>query len=154
MRRTLAFSSTLAVPAGEFWRAQSLATVNAELRPLARMTARKELLHEPLTRWTPELRGLTSWVLLLGLLPVDRHRFDSVEFPAPTAFVEHSSSWLNRVWRHERVASAAGAGCTVRDAVSFEPRLAWLGAVQEAMYRLAFRCRHANLRRQYRAARA
>jgi hypothetical protein len=146
MLRTFELGSRLSIQADRFWQSQSLATVNAELHPTYRMSAPPELLDRPIAEWPAKPDGLKSWILYRGLIPVDRHLFGTIAFPAPTTFVETSSSWLNRVWRHERTVQPMGAGCEVTDKVSFEPRLAFLGPWQKALYIMAFRRRHANLK--------
>ena len=65
----------------------------------------------------------SSWLLLLGALPVGRHAFRSFAFTPETGFVEISSTWVNRLWRHERTLASTESGCVVRDTVSFAPRL-------------------------------
>lgn len=56
-----------------------------------------------------------------------------------------------RVWEHERVVEPIAGGCRVSDHVRFTPRVAPLGPVFRAIFRLAFRLRHWNLRRLFRA---
>lgn len=146
MLRVFHLSSELSVPADRFWNSLSLATVNAELHPTYRMSAPPEVLTMPIRELGTRHAGLSSWILFRGFIPVDRHRFGTIEFPAPTAFVETSSSWLNRRWKHERTVRPAGSGCEVTDQVSFEPRLPLLAPLQKALYLLAFRRRHANLK--------
>jgi len=146
MPHTFHVSSALPVPADRFWRSQSLATVNAELHPMYRMSAPRVWRTRPIHEWGRHERLFRSWILLRGLVPVDRHHFGTIEFPAGTTFVETSSSWLNRRWRHERTVSPTESGCEVSDRVSFESRLPFCGAWQKALYVLAFRQRHANLR--------
>jgi ligand-binding SRPBCC domain-containing protein len=147
MLRTFHFHSELPVSAELFWKSQSLATVNAELRPMYRMSAPSKWLALPFHEWKTQQYQLKSWVLFCGLIPVDRHHFGTMEFPEPTTFVETSSSWLNRLWRHERTVQQSTMGCEVKDKVSFEPRLSFLAPFQKALYILVFRQRHKNLRR-------
>lgn len=149
MLRTFTIRSELPVSAEHFWSTQSLASVNEELRPQYRMTAPPEILRAPISEWAKHSNVLQSWILLRGVIPVDRHKFGTVKFTAPTAFVESSSSWLNRRWRHERTVGKTPGGCEVTDTISFESRLAILGPWQKALYVLAFRHRHAMLRSRY-----
>ena len=141
--------SELPISAEHFWANQSLATVNEELHPLYRMTAPPEILRAPISEWAKHRNALKSWILFRGLIPVDRHLFGVIEFTAPTAFVETSSSWLNQSWRHERTVGRAPGGCVITDTISFRPRLSPLGPWQKALYILAFRHRHAMLRTRY-----
>jgi hypothetical protein len=149
MLRTFTIRSELPVSAEHFWATQSLAAVNDELRPLYRMTAPPEVLRAPIGEWAKHSKVLKSWILFRGLIPVDRHLFGVVEFTAPTAFVETSSSWLNRLWLHERTVGSVAGGCEVTDTISFKSRLSPLGPWKKALYILAFRHRHAMLRRRY-----
>ena len=148
MSLTFTISSEIPVAAEQFWQAQTLATVNAELQPLYRMTAPPEALRAPISEWARHGNAVDSWILFGGVFPVDRHRFGTVRFTAPTTFVETSSSWLNRRWRHERSALATGGGCRITDTITFEPRLALLGPLQKVLYQQAFRHRHGRLREQ------
>lgn len=49
--------------------------VNAELWPLARMTALPKWRDRPILEWPTGQILFKSWVLLLGVLPIDRHVF-------------------------------------------------------------------------------
>ena len=149
MSRTFQLSSQLPVPADRFWNSQSLATVNAELHPLYRMTAPQEWLQVPIREWAQHKNLLKSWILFRGLIPVDRHCFGTIAFPEPRKFVEESSSWLNRRWQHERIVLETNGGCEVHDKISFTSRLRYLEPFQKSLYILAFRRRHANLRHLY-----
>ena len=149
MLRTFTIRSELPVSAEHFWSNQSLAAVNEELHPWYRMTAPPEILRAPISEWAKQSNVLSSWILLRGFIPVDRHKFGTIDFTTSTSFVESSSSWLNRLWRHERTVSKTPGGCEVTDSISFEPRLAFFGPWQKALYVLAFRHRHAMLTSRY-----
>ncbi len=146
---TFTVRSELPVSAQRFWSAQSLAAVNEELRPIYRMTAPPEALRAPIDEWPTHVNSLSSWILLFGVIPVDRHHFGTIEFTESTAFAETSASWLNRLWKHERVIREVPGGCSVTDTISFEPRLGPLGPLQKALYLRAFRHRHAMLADRY-----
>lgn len=146
----LVLSSQLAVTPQEFWAQQSLATVNYELGPWIHMTAPKRWQAVRLADWQGGGEALfASWVLLLGVLPVDRHAFGSFTFQPDTGFVELSSSWVNRLWRHERTVKASGAGCVVRDSVTFSPRVGVVAPMLRMIYTLVFRHRHSRLLARY-----
>ena len=142
-------SSRLKVPADRFWSEQSIATVNYELGPWVRMSAPAKWQCVKLKDWDGQEQPFKSWILLLGLLPMDRHAFGTLELNQGMRFVETSSSWLNRVWRHERIVKSIAGGCEVVDQVHFEPRLSWLSAVVKPIYILVFRHRHARLQAQH-----
>jgi hypothetical protein len=133
MGRLVAFerSSALTASAADVWNhATTMAGVNAELAPWVRMTHPGGLNR---LEDAPELIGqpvaFHSWLLAGGVVPFDRHalglvsveRFDG----GGGAFVEESSSWLQRRWRHEREVVVHGAGCRVTDRLLVEPRLAF-----------------------------
>ncbi len=142
-------SSKLGVPAERFWAEQSMATVNFELGPWIRMSCPQQWRGLQLKDWNGHAPLFKSWVLLLGLLPIDRHCFGTLALGPNMCFVESSSSWLMRTWRHERIVTDAGAGCEVVDHISFEPRFTWLSAWVKSIYALVFRHRHARLRARF-----
>src|SRR5262249_14460322 len=63
-----------------------------------------------------------SWILLGGVLPVERWRLTLGEIGPGMRFVEISTTLLLRRWRHERsVEAVAGTtGARVTDRLSFE----------------------------------
>jgi ligand-binding SRPBCC domain-containing protein len=129
--------------------ASSFAGVNRELWPLARMTYPAAM-----KRLTPETVPLgrvafRSWILLLGIVPVDFDDITLMELEPGRGFYEVSRLLTMREWRHRRTLTATADGCIVRDEIAFEPRWRWTGAVLAWVYRLAFRLRHRNLRRLF-----
>ena len=157
MGRQVAFeqSSTLTASAVDVWHhVTTMAGVNAELAPWVRMTHPGEL-----TRLddAPELIGqhvaFHSWLLAGGVVPFDRHalglvsveRFDG----GGGAFVEESSSWLQRRWRHEREVVVLGEGCRVTDRLLVEPRLALIRPVVANVVPWLFDRRHRVLRERF-----
>jgi ligand-binding SRPBCC domain-containing protein len=152
---TLQLTTRVAVPAPTLWAAQSMATVNHELGPWIQMTVPPAWRGRRLVEW-PGSAGpgagpaglFSSWVLLLGLLPLDRHAFGTLALQ-PLRFVESSSSWLLRAWQHERVVHAVPGGCEVTDRITYQPRLGLMAPLLGAIYGLVFRHRHARLARQY-----
>lgn len=123
--------------------------VNFELRPIIVMTVPRG--HEVLpVEVEPGRVVFKSWLLLFGLLPFDRHhlRFESVDLGS--GFVEESTSWLQRRWRHERrVTPLDGGGCEVVDCVVVEPRLAVLGPITAIIVRRLFAHRHRRLAHRF-----
>src|SRR5262245_40408184 len=85
----------------EVWAALStVGELNDELSPFVRMTDPTHGAHFDAEAWrvgTP-----VTWQLLLGVIPIDRHRIELVALPDGRGFRESSSSWWHRVWRHER----------------------------------------------------
>lgn len=145
----LTFSSTLSISPTDFWAQQSLATVNYELGPWIHMTAPKAWQAVRLADWKGGDVLFASWVLFLGVLPVDRHRFGSFRFQPESGFVEQSSSWTNRQWQHVRTVQAHGVGCTVQDSITFQPRIGILSFLLRPIYSRVFRHRHARLAMRY-----
>ena len=145
-----AVSSMLSSPAESVWRhATTPSGVNAELMPLVRMTWPAEV-----ERLTPETitlgtRLFRSWILLLGVLPIDYDDLTVVELGPGFRFLERSTMLTQRLWQHERTIEDRGNGCCVTDRIRFVPRVGILGPVQGLMFRLAFRLRHRNLRRLF-----
>jgi len=150
--RYLVVSSKLSVHPEKFWGEQSMATVNYELGPWIRMSAPTAWQGLKLKDWSGNGQLFKSWVLLLGFLPLDRHAFGSLDLSQNMRFVETSSSWVNRVWQHERVVKAVPGGCQVVDTVRFAPRLPLMSPFLKAIYILVFRHRHSQLRALHAAA--
>ena len=59
------------------------------------MTAPAEWRTLPLRRWPERERLFSSWLLLFGLVPIDRHTIHEFRFDEWTGFVEVSSSWMS-----------------------------------------------------------
>jgi ligand-binding SRPBCC domain-containing protein len=145
----LTIASRLAAPAQTVWaHATSMAGVNRELRPLARMTHPRAISSFDAGIVLGE-RVFRSWILFLGILPVD---FDDLTFVAiepGRRFLERSPMLSQRLWEHERRIEPVAGGSVIEDRVHFTPRVAALGRVQLPVFRFAFRLRHRNLRRLF-----
>ena len=142
-------SSRLSAPADTVWRhATRMGGVNAELFPLVRMTHPRGL--ESLADRAAPLgeRAFRSWILLFGLVPIDYDDLTLVEL-APGRFLERSPMLTQRLWEHERTVEPSGAGCVVTDRIRSTPRIGPLAPVFGAVFHLAFRLRHLNLRRRF-----
>lgn len=143
-------SSTLPATPDAVWaHATSMAGVNRELFPLARMThprGRSRLGSETVTLGR---RLFRSWILLLGVLPVDYDDLTLVELTPGRGFRERSPMLTQREWLHERTIEPAAGGCTVTDRVRFVPRVSLLGPLQLRIFRGVFRLRHRNLARLF-----
>ncbi|HWW24471.1 MAG TPA: hypothetical protein VNZ85_01085 [Caulobacter sp.] len=136
-------STRLKRPASRVW---ALATtpdgVNAELAPLMAMTFPRDLSLLDVNLGAGPVAS--SWLLAFGLIPFDRHAF-GLAARHPTGFVEESSSWLQRRWRHERRIEAVDGGCEVRDIVTVEPRLSWMTPMTRGVVAALFHHRHRRL---------
>jgi hypothetical protein len=138
-----------ATPAAVWARVSTMAGVNAELMPIARMTHpagldRLDGADVPLGR-----RLFRSWVLLFGVLPVDWDDLTLLRVEPGRGFLESSTLLSQRRWTHERLLEAVPEGCRVTDRVGFEPRLPVLAGVHAAIFHLVFRHRHRRLRRAF-----
>jgi len=147
--RSFEIKSNLAIEASEFWPNCSLKSVNWELAPLIRMTAPADWQSRPIEGWPVGVELFKSWILLFGVLPVDRHSFCLREIAPGFGFYERSSSWTSREWNHDRTVVANDHGCTVIDRVAVVSRAALLEPLLMPIYRLIFRHRHRRLRKKY-----
>ena len=149
LKPAIDITTALPRPADEVWSAATTpAGVNAELGPWVIMTFPPEALtglsgapvDEPL---------FVSWLLLLGVIPFDRHVFVLAEV-GERHFIETSHSAMQSLWRHERYVTPDGqGGCTVRDRVTVVPRIGLIAPVVRVVVAAIFRHRHAQLRRCY-----
>lgn len=146
----LVISSRLPLSPDDFWQRQSLDSVNAELCPWLRMTAPARWRGMRLQDWDGQGPLFSSWVLLLGLLPIDRHAFGRFVFEPGSGFVETSSSWNARHWRHERRVVAEAGGCMLTDRIEFTAQLPFAAPLLGFIYRAVFRHRHRRLETLYR----
>lgn len=147
----LEFVSRLGASAGEVWAVVStMQGVNAELRPLATMTFPAERGRLDGERVAPGRELFRSWILLGGVLPIDRHRLALVRIVPGIGFDEESSSWLQRRWRHERrVMTEPTGGCVVRDRLVVEPRRLVPPPLVAVIVGTVFRHRHRRLRSRF-----
>ena len=141
--------SDLDVKAEDFASQLTMPAVNTELRPLARMTFPAEWASRPILDWPENQLLFRSWILLFGLLPVDRHAIRFQATMPGRGFEENSRSIVNRRWCHRRKISPGQNGCRVEDIVEYESRLPLLGYLLKPLYQWVFRQRHRNLRARY-----
>src|SRR5262249_7811846 len=132
----------------EVWQhASSFIGVNRELWPLARMTyppsmARLVPGRVPLVR-----TAFRSWILLLGLIPVDFDDITLIELTPGPGFYEVSRLLTWREGRPRRPITATQGGGAVIDETAPDPRGRWLGPFWAGVYRRASRLRHGRLKR-------
>jgi hypothetical protein len=149
MMETFTLASDLAAPAEALWaHITSLPRINEELAPL-RMTYPPEI--ETLRADNVPLGQVLvrSWVLLFGVLPLDRHALCLTEVAIGEGFREESTSWLQRRWLHDRRITPLSGGCRVTDHIGFEPRLALLRPLLARVVRATFARRHRRLRERF-----
>lgn len=146
----LSFLSVLATAAPEVWSVVgTMDGVNAELGPWFRMTTPVGASSLHLDGAPTGLRLFSSWLLLRGI-PVDRHALALEEVFPGEGFREHSTSWLEASWIHERHVRAVGEdACTVEDHLAFVPRLALVRPLVRRIVAATFHHRHRQLRRRF-----
>jgi hypothetical protein len=149
--RSLTFSSELDAPIDSVWEVVgTMQGVNAELGPWLRMTAPADTANLRIEEAPIGRPMFSSWVLLGGVLPIDRHHFKLDTVTRGRGFVEDSTSWSQRRWEHRRDLEPRGdSACTVIDCLTFTPRVSASGAVLERIIRLVFRHRHRRLRDRF-----
>jgi ligand-binding SRPBCC domain-containing protein len=148
--RVVERQSVLVAPPEEVWeRVSTFEGINDELSPVLRMTAPASVrLLDPAEVVLGE-RLFRSWVLLFGVLPIDYDDLTLIALEPGRGFHERSRMLSMRVWEHERTLEPDGAGCSVRDRLSFEPRLPGTGPLLERTVRAIFAHRHRRLRRAF-----
>jgi len=135
-------SSTLEVTPMEVAGLLTMKGVNKELSPLIRMTAPSEWSDRAISEWPTGRTLFSSWILLFGVIPIDRHSFFFQSIDRQRGFVEESSSLTNRLWCHSREIDWSGSSCRITDTVEFQCRLPLLGYLLAPVYRFVFRHRH------------
>jgi hypothetical protein len=143
------FSSDLQIGVNDFLSTMTLEGVNAELSPLAKMTAPSGWADRSILDCPQQQPLFKSWILFLGILPVDRHEFYLASIKPGEGFIERSSSVMNALWRHERTVIPLNEGCRVTDTVAYRSRLMFVDIILKPVYRLVFWCRHRHLRQKY-----
>ncbi len=123
--------------------------VNRELGPFVRMTAPPEWSNKAIFEWPTGKVLFSSWILLFGIFPIDRHKFFLQEVDRQRGFAEKSSSLTNKLWHHRREIDQTGASCRVADSVEFQCRLPVLAYILAPIYRFIFKHRHKVLRSFY-----
>lgn len=148
---TLTFSSRLESPACRVWAAVgTMEGVNQELAPWLRMTSPAEASRARIEEAPLGEVMFASWVLLGGVLPIDRHSLRLVAVEPGRGFVEDSTSWTQMRWEHRReLTPTESAACVLTDRLTFTPRVRLVGPLLEAVVSAAFRHRHARLRARF-----
>jgi hypothetical protein len=140
-------SSRLAAPAPVVWtRVTTLAGVNAELRPVVRLTMPRGRTDLQLDLARDGERLGRSWLLLAGLIPFDYDDFLIERVEPGRWFQENSTMLSQRAWRHRRDVEPLGdASCSVTDHVEFEPRLPGSRWLLSRLFHTVFVHRHRRL---------
>ena len=128
----------------------TMAGVNAELAPWLRMTAPPEATNMRIEDAPVSERLFASWVLLAGVVPIDRHYFMLAAVERGCGFVEQSTSWSERRWEHRRHLEPRGeGGCTLTDRLTFAPRVRLSGPLLVRVIDAVFSHRHRGLRGRF-----
>jgi hypothetical protein len=121
--------------------------ISRELWPVLRMTAPRHVKNLQDVRIEPGKPLFRSWVLLFGVLPLDRSDLTLLELRDGIGFVEQSPMLSMKLWRHERTLEGNDEQTTLTDKLTFEPRF---GGVLVAWFiGTVFAHRHAVLRRHF-----
>jgi ligand-binding SRPBCC domain-containing protein len=142
-------SSDVSVAVEDVLATITLSGVNAELWPLVQMTAPSQWANTPLAQWPEKQELFKSWILLFGVLPIDRHAFCLQSVMPGRGFVETSSSTVNAQWNHTRTVTPIAGGCRVTDTVAYQSRVSLLGYLLRPTYQLVFWWRHRRIRAKF-----
>ncbi len=148
-RGSIEVSSRLDASPDEVWAWVSTAEgVNDELRPWMRMTVPGggDIDLDSIEIGRPIGR---SWVLFLGVIPIDYDEINLVEVNRGRGFVERSRMLSQRSWEHVRTIEPSGEGSVVTDSIAWEPRLPLPAAALQPLFGAIFRHRHRRLRRRF-----
>lgn len=148
---SLTFSSELDAPIASVWEiVGTMKGVNEELAPWLYMTAPPEASNLRIEDAPLGRPVFASWVLLRGMLPIDRHHFMLAHVEAGRGFVEDSASWSQRRWEHQRhLEPRTARACSLTDRLTFTPRVAAFGPLLERVIGAIFRHRHQRLRERF-----
>lgn len=153
-RGTFRITSRLAAPAAEVWaEVSTFEGVNRELGPWLRMTAPPEAAGKSIAEAPIGERMFRSWLLVLGVLPMDYDDIVLERVLPGRGFDERSKMLSMSVWEHRRRIEPLGEGaCDVTDELAFEPRLAIVLPIARRIVAALFRHRHARLCARFGAA--
>jgi ligand-binding SRPBCC domain-containing protein len=122
--RSVTRSVALAAPAGRVWEhATRIEGVNAELRPILRMTVPRNLRGATIDDLEVGVPAGRSWLLLGGVLPVDYDDLCLAELDPPRRFLERSRMATMSLWQHERTVAPRDDGSSaLTDTLTFRLR--------------------------------
>ncbi len=143
------FSDLAATPEAVWRHATSMDGVNGELMPLLRMTIPTGLKGARLDDLPVGQPVGRSWLLLLGLIPVDFDHLTIARRGPELRFLERSTMLTQSRWEHERAVEAVDGGCRLTDRLQWHGRIPGLGALYRLAVPILFRHRHRQLRRRF-----
>lgn len=145
----LRIASTVGTPVEEAWaEVSTFSGVNAELMPFVRMREPRALRGRSLESYRPGERA-ACWLLAGGVVPFDRHLLGLESITPGEGFVEESTTWMQRRWRHERRLTEIGGRTMVVDQLTVEPRLRLAAPMTARILAGTFRHRHGRLRARF-----
>lgn len=149
--KTLSFNTELNASQPAVWAwVTSIKGILDEMMPLMKMTFPSEVetlgdinppLGEPLCR---------SWILLLGVLPVDYSHVTFIEYEPGQSFVEESRMGKFCLWRHARRVEALDGNpnaCVIHDTLTFHPK--YFTTVNAWVVKRLFKHRHRQLSKRF-----
>ena len=149
--KTFTTMTTLGVAPAFIWQQViTMEGINRELSPVLRMTTPHAWKGKSLETVVPGTRLGRSWLLLLGVLPIDCKNIVLAEWEPGRRLLEISTMLSMQCWQHERSVLPWERGCIVQDRVSFALRtpLALLPGLERlcgALLKALFRHRHRRL---------
>lgn len=143
----LTFESEVAASAEEVWSwATSVSGLRAEMHPVLKMTFPKDKARILDFQVVPGKPLFRSWILLFGVLPIDRSDLTMLEVEQGR-FIEQSPMVSMRLWRHERIIVPTREGALVTDKLEFSPRFA--APLVRLFVKRFFEHRHSVLQRVF-----
>ncbi|GAA3966087.1 hypothetical protein [Allohahella marinimesophila] len=142
-------TSELQVGADELLATLNMAGVNEEIAPFLKMTAPAGWATRPIEAWPERTSLFSSWILLFGIVPLDKHTFFFRSIDPASGFSESSSSLMHSCWEHQREIDGSEFACRISDTVNFKCRVPGLAVLLAPIYRAVFRHRHRRLRMRY-----
>lgn len=119
--------------------------VNYELMPIVRMTYPADKTSLSGVDVPLQTTLFTSTILLFGFIPIDLHHLALDKVIEGEAFYENSTTLTHQYWKHTRTLTAVDGGTLVKDEVSFQPRIGFLGYIFLPIYKQVFKHRHRRL---------
>lgn len=143
----LTFSSDLNASPERVWQwMTSTSGILQEMAPLMRMTVPSSFTDLSTSAVPLGQRLFRSWVLLFGVLPIDRSDLTLLSLDPGKGFVEESPMLTMKLWRHERTIQVVDGRTRLTDRLTFEPRFA--SSLVSWFVDTMFTHRHAVLRRE------
>ena len=121
----LTFTSDLASSPDQVWHwITSMDGISQGAPSILRMTSPQGVADITDVKVQPGQPLFRSWVLLFGILPIDRSDLTLLSLEPGKGFLEQSPMLSMKLWRHERFLEATGSGTLLTDRLTFQPRLA------------------------------